>query len=103
MLIYFNLVSPTTKFAFLITRTDTLKQDDALDKYSQHNRIETWLWSSIGTESITHINISMKSEATSLQIQSNTYRMSTVTQRFHGELDSFQESLHIPREQDVGI
>lgn len=45
----------------------------------------------------------MKSEATSFQIQSNTYRMSTVKQTFHGELDSFQESLHIPREQEVGI
>ena len=41
MLIYFNLVSPTTKFTFLITRTDTLKQDAAIDKYTQNNRIET--------------------------------------------------------------
>lgn len=45
----------------------------------------------------------MKSEAASFQIQSSIYRMLTVKQTFHGELDSFPESLHIPREQKVGI
>lgn len=45
----------------------------------------------------------MESEATSFQIQSSTYKMPTVKQTFPGELDFFQESLHIPREQKAGI